>query len=90
MKFIVSWNIPTGSVVNAEARFLKTGGAPPTGVKMIGRWHGMSGGGVLIAETDNAKALYTWLADWNDVLEFQTTPCVEDADAGEVLAALKR
>ncbi|MGB6193504.1 MAG: DUF3303 family protein [Terracidiphilus sp.] len=90
MKFIVSWNIPTGNVVNAQARFLKTGGAPPAGVKMIGRWHGMSGGGFLIAETDNAKALYAWLADWNDALEFQTTPCVEDADAGAVLAAVKR
>ncbi len=90
MKFIVSWKIPTGSVVDAEARFLKTGAAPPAGVKMIGRWHGMSGGGVLIAETDNAKPLYAWLADWNDVLEFQTTPCLEDAEAGEVLAALKR
>jgi Protein of unknown function (DUF3303) len=57
---------------------------------MIGRWHGMSGGGALIAETDDAKALYTWLANWDDVPEFQTTPCVENADAGEVLAALKR
>jgi Protein of unknown function (DUF3303) len=90
MKFIVSWNIPTSSVENAQARFLKTGGAPPAGVKMLGRWHGMSGGGTLIAETDSAKALYAWLADWNHLLEFQTTPCVEDADAGEVLAAVKR
>jgi hypothetical protein len=90
MQYIVSWKIPKGSVVNAEARFLKTGGAPPAGVKMIGRWHGMSGGGVLIAETDDVKALYSWLAYWNDLLEFQTTPCVEDAVAGEVLASLKR
>ena len=28
------------------------------------------------------------LAD--DLLEFQTTPCVEDAEAGEVMASLKR
>lgn len=90
MKFIVSWNIPKGSVVDSEARFLKTGAPPPAGVKMIGRWHGMSGSGVLIAETDDAKALYSWLAYWNDLLEFQTTPCVEDAEAGEVMASLKR
>jgi hypothetical protein len=90
MKFTVKWKIPKGSVVDAEARFLKTGAVPPAGVKMIGRWHGMSGGGVLIAETSDAKALYSWLSYWNDVLEFETTRCVDDAEAGEVLASLKR
>ncbi len=90
MLFIVKWNIPKGSVVHAEERFLKTGGAPPDGVKMIGRWHGMSGGGVLIAESDNAKPLYAWLSSWNDLLEFETTPCLNDAEAGEVLASVKR
>ena len=57
---------------------------------MIGRWHGMSGGGVLIAETNDAKALYSWISYSTDLLEFETTPCVEDAEAGAVLAALKR
>jgi hypothetical protein len=90
MKFIVSWKIPKGSVVHSEARFLQTGAPPPASVTMIGRWHGMSGGGVLIAETNDAKALYSWLAFWNDLLEFETTPCVEDAEAGEVMASLKR
>ena len=90
MKFIVRWNIPKASVVSSEARFLQTGGAPPAGVKMLGRWHGMSGGGVLIAETNDAKALYSWLAQWNDLLEFETTPCVEDAEAGEILSSVKR
>jgi hypothetical protein len=90
MKFIVTWNIPKASVVAAEKRFLATGAAPPAGVKMIGRWHGMSGGGVLIAETDDAKALYAWIGYWNDLLDFETTPCLEDADAGSVLAGLKR
>jgi hypothetical protein len=90
MKFIVSWNIPKASVIPAQARFLQTGGQPPAGVKMIGRWHGMSGGGFLVAETNDAKALYSWLEQWNDHLEFQTTPCLEDAEAGEVLAAARR
>jgi Protein of unknown function (DUF3303) len=90
MKFIVSWTIPKASVLTAQARFLQTGGAPPAGVKMIGRWHGMSGGGVLIADTNEPKALYAWLEQWNDLLDFNTTPCLEDAEAGEVLAAAKR
>jgi hypothetical protein len=90
MKFIVSWSIPKACVPNAEARFLQTGAPPPAGVKMIGRWHGMNGGGVLIAETNDPKALYGWLGYWNDLLEFQTTPCLEDGEAGEVMAAIKR
>lgn len=90
MKFIVKWSIPKGCVVNAEQRFLSTGAPPPAGVTMIGRWHGMSGGGVLIAETSDAKALYSWISYWTDLLEFETTPCVEDAEAGQVLSALKR
>jgi hypothetical protein len=90
MQFIVKWSIPKGCVVDAEARFLKTGGGPPAGVNMVGRWHGMNSWGVLIAETNDAKALCSWLAQWNDVLEFDITPCLEDADAGAVLAAVKR
>lgn len=90
MKFIVRWSIPKASVLASEARFLQTGAPPPAGVKMLGRWHGMSGGGVLIAETDDAKALYAWIGFWNDLLDFETTPCVEDAEAGEVMSALKR
>lgn len=90
MKFIVKWRLPKGSVVQTEERFVKTGGQPPAGVTMIGRWHGMSGGGVLIAETNDAKALYSWLSHWNDLLEFETTPCVDDAEAGPILASLQR
>jgi len=90
MKFIVSWKIPKSSVTSAEARFLSTGAPPPAGVKMLGRWHGTGGVGVLIAETDDAKALFGWLSFWNDLLEFMVTPCLEDAEAGEVMAAIKR
>jgi hypothetical protein len=90
MRFMVTWNIPKTCVVDAETRFLKTGGAPPAGVTMLGRWHGLSGGGVLIAETNDAKALFGWLSYWNDLLEFVTTPCLDDAEAGEVLSAQSR
>jgi hypothetical protein len=40
----------------------------------------MSGGGILIVETSDAKALYSWLSYWNDLLEFETTPCLDDAE----------
>jgi hypothetical protein len=88
MKFLVSWKIPKANADAGRSRFLQTGGAPPAGVKMIGRWHGMNGGGFAVAETDDAKALYTWYEQWADLLELEVTPCMEDAAAGEVIAGL--
>lgn len=90
MKYITSWSLPQGTYNAAIARFLDAGGLPPAGVNLIGRWHGMSGGGFAVVETTDAKALYAWVAEWADVLPIETTPCLEDADAGEVLASLKR
>jgi hypothetical protein len=74
----------------ANERFLKAGGLPPAGVKMIGRWHGMSGKGFAVVDTTDPKALYAWCAEWSDLLPIETTPCLEDADAGAVIAAIKR
>jgi hypothetical protein len=90
MKFLVSWSLPQATYRSAIARFLKAGGMPPTGVKMIGRWHGMSGMGVAVVETSDAKALYAWVAEWAEFLPLQTTPVLEDADAGAVLGAMYR
>ena len=89
MKYMVSWTLPPSSYQAAAARFLETGGLPPAPVKLVGRWHGMSGGGVAIVDTTDAKALYAWVAEWSDLLPVNTTPCLEDADAGAVLKSLK-
>ncbi len=90
MKYIVSWGLPQGTFSAAVARFLETGGAPPAGVQMLGRWHGMSGQGFAIAESSDAKALYLWMAQWSDVIPLTITPCLEDADAGAVLASMAK
>lgn len=90
MKFLVSWSLPQGTFNAAVDRFLETGGLTPKGVTMIGRWHGMSGRGCAIVETKDAKALYTWVAQWGDLLPLEVTPVLEDADAGKVLKALRK
>ncbi len=89
MKFIVSWAHPPATYHAAVDRFLEAGGLPPESVQLIGRWHGMSGRGFAVVETSDAKALYRWVAEWGDVLPIETTPCLEDADAGAVLQSLK-
>ena len=88
MKYIVSWSVPQGTFSAAVARFLETGGAPPKGVQLLGRWHGMNGQGFAISESNDAKAMYLWQAQWADLLPMNVTPCLEDADAGAVLASL--
>jgi hypothetical protein len=88
MKFLVSWSLSTGTYRAAVSRFLKAGGMPPAGVTLIGRWHGMSGGGCAVVDTNDAKALFAWVAEWEEFLELQTTPVLEDADAAEVFGAM--
>ena len=56
MKFMVSWSLPHDTYRAAVANFLKAGGMPPSNVKLVGRWHGMSGKGVAVVETTDPKA----------------------------------
>ena len=56
MKFMVTWKIAPAQQVPAVTRFLKTGGLPSKGVKMLGRWHG-PGLGFALAECKEGKAL---------------------------------
>jgi hypothetical protein len=89
MKFLVLWSLPQSTYRIAAQKFLKTGGGlPPAGIKMIGRWHGMSGKGCAVVETTDAKALFTWIAEWSEFLPIEVTPVLEDADTGAVLSAL--
>ena len=88
MKYITSWTIPQGTFNAAVARFLETGGAAPDGVQILGRWHGMSGQGFAISEGNDPKAMFLWQAQWADLLAMTVTPCLEDADAGAVMASL--
>jgi hypothetical protein len=84
MKFMVTWKIAPAQQVPAVTRFLKTGGLPSKGVKMLGRWHG-PGLGFALAECKEGKALYEWMSEWSDHLEFAIHPVVEDREAGSVL-----
>ncbi len=88
MRFMVSWTLPPSTYRAAVGRFLQAGGMPPAGVTMVGRWHGMSGSGVAIVDTNDPKALYAWVAEWMEFLPLRTTPVLEDADAGAVLGSM--
>ena len=84
MKFMVTWEVAPDHMPSVVARFLETGGAPPKGVKMLGRWHG-AGLGFALAECKDGKALFEWMSEWSDQLELAVHPVVEDREGAAVL-----
>ncbi len=89
MKFMTTWTLPTGEHYRAAVQhFLKTGGPPPAGVKMLGRWHGADGRGVLIAEGTDEKAIGKWVSEWREFMDIHTTVALDDADMAPILQSL--
>lgn len=88
MKFIVQWNGLPSAELSAIERFMKTGGKPPEGVKLLGRWHATAGlHGVAIVEADDTRPLATMALEWGDLLSMTISPAMTDEDLGAVLAA---
>ena len=88
MKHPVQWSLPHDSFRPAVQRFLKTGGVPPAGVTLIGRWHGMNGKGCAVVESSDPQALFAYIAEWMEFIDIEATPLVEDAEAAAVLVPL--
>lgn len=88
MLFMVRWEISQENRKTAIKRFLETGGAPPDGVKMLGRWHTADGAyGFAIAESDDVQAVSKWALAWNDLLPMDVRPALDDAGMGAVLTS---
>ena len=86
MLFVVHWEFAPENRDAANARFKETGGMPPEGVKMLGRWHFAEGGeGLCVCETDDAVLLGKWAQDWSDLLSFRIVPVNDDEGVLKVL-----
>lgn len=88
MKFMLTFAIKPGGNRRDEAiaRFKKTGGQPPKGAKLIGRWTAADfSGGFDLLETDDVVALTEFSLLWSDVMELRLVPVVEDAGLGTAL-----
>ena len=70
----------------AIARFKQTGGQPPKGAKLLGRWTAADfSGGYDLLESDDTKALTEFALMWSDLMELRIVPVIEDAELSEVL-----
>ena len=89
MLFIVSWSIAPEHRNSAIARFIKTGGAPPEGVTMLGRWHAIGRmTGVAIAETSDASLMLKWVLEWSDLMSMDVHPALTDEQSAPLLATV--
>lgn len=86
MQFLVTYKISPGTRDVAQQRFKSTGGPPPAGVTMVGRWHCVDGsGGAVVAETNDATALARWIQEWTDVITFDVRPVLNDEQMAGVI-----
>ena len=88
MKFIVTFSMKPEARGRDEAiaRFKATGGQPPAGAALLGRWIAADfSGGFVLLESNDPKALTEFSLMWSDVMELRVVPVIEDADFVDVL-----
>jgi hypothetical protein len=79
MLFLVQWTLTSDTRDAVQNRFKQTGGPPPPGVKVIGRWHSLSqSSGLAIAEASDPVAIGKWCQSWSDLLELDVMPVADD------------
>ena len=88
MKFMLtfSWKPDTKTRSEGISRFQRTGGLPPKGVTLLGRWTRADfGGGFDLLETDDPQALAEFALMWSDLMQLEISPVLEDQPLAEVL-----
>jgi hypothetical protein len=93
MKFMLTfdWTPDTKERSEAIARFRKTGGLPPKGAKLLGRWTRADfSGGFDLLESDDAQALAEFALMWSDLMHVELMPVLEDGALAEVLNRVEK
>ena len=86
MKFMLTFAMKPEKRDAAIARFRKTGGQPPKGARLLGRWTRLDfSGGFDLLESDDPKALTEFALAWSDLMELTIVPVMEDQVLNQVL-----
>lgn len=91
MKFLMTFDWTPDAEDRAEgiARFQQTGGEPPEGVTLLGRWTRADlSGGFALLETDDPKKLAAFAYEWNDLMELDITPVLADEELLSVIESV--
>ena len=86
MKFMLTFSLSPDTRNEAIGRFMKTGGQPPKGAKLLGRWitADLSKAYDLV-ESDDPSALAEFALQWSDLMHVETSVVVEDKQLTDVL-----
>ena len=93
MKFMLTFSWKPDAKTRAEGidRFLKTGGKPPKGATLLGRWTRADfSGGYDLLESDDPQALAEFALMWSDLMQLEIFPVLEDEQMAEMLKRTKR
>jgi len=93
MKFMMTfhWKPDTKTRNEGIARFKKTGGLPPKGAKLLGRWTRADfSGGFDLLESNDSQALAEFALMWSDLMELTIVPVLEDEPLAEVLERISK
>ena len=85
MLYMTTYEITPANRNDVQKRFVETGGPPPEGVKMLGRWVTPGGIGFCLSESDDIVSVAKWIQEWSDLLTFEIFPLMTDEQYAEVL-----
>ena len=85
MLYMSTYEITPETRNAVQKRFMETGGPPPEGVTMLGRWVTPGGKGFCVSESDDIVLVAKWLQEWSDILPFEIFPIMTDEQYSEIL-----
>lgn len=77
-----------GDPVPVYRRFRDHGRLAPEGLSYISSWVDQRLGRCFqLMETDNPQLLHEWIAQWDDIVEFEVIPVITSAEAASRVAS---
>ena len=90
MKFLVTWRIHDDSRHDALKIFSGMTAEDDRAdmgenLTLIGRWHDLvSFTGAAVCETDDPAAVHQWILNWNEVIDAEANPVLDDDECRAV------
>jgi len=93
MRFMMTFTWKPDARARSEGmeRFRRTGGRPPEGVQLLGRWTRADlGGGFDLLEAEDPAKLAEFAYLWSDLMELSIAPVLDDQELGSTLQRVAR
>lgn len=89
MLFMVVETFKNHDMKAVYERFRERGRCMPDGLNYINSWVDASGGKCFqLMETDSLVLFQQWIAEWQDLVNFEVIPVVQGKETGDAIGAL--